>query len=171
MAWTPKYDAEYVEPIIANAIAVLKANEAAALAWASKGQLMESARVWRTSRWYNTIFPVYSIFPVETGIVEADDASHLDEAHSFSIEIENSGGNADKVTTDVIRRVRALDMIIRGSKPAELLKGMSLLNKPGALRLDISPHRYNYFGEMPKGPYQTIATFVTTISLFELRHH
>jgi len=168
MAFEPRYDAKYIAPIRDNVLAQLQGQETDALWWANEGATMEPSKIWRKSRWYNTLFPVTSVIPVNTEIIESEDKSRLEERHQLLVETENEGLNADEVSDDVLKRIRALDMILRGVTNSQFIEGLVVLQAGGVVA-DISPHDYSYFGNPEEKSYRARASFTITISLIEMK--
>ena len=166
--FTPKYQAHFIEPITLNLRSYLEAKEAPALRWANYGELMEPTKVWRTSRWFNTLFPVTSVIPLDTIPEEAADASRINETHRILIETEIDGSNPDKISSAICRRIKAYDQLLRKIGKLELLAGLNL-QAAGGDWMDIGKHSYQYFAQSPT-LYKLSASFELTIHVIELAH-
>ena len=164
----PKYQAHFIEPLVQNLKRYLETKEADALRWANYGELMEPTKVWRTSRWFNTLFPVTSVIPLSTLPAEADDASRLNETHVILLETEIDGSNPDKISSAICRRIKAYDQLLRKIGKLELLAGLNLAAAGGDW-MDIGKHSYQYFAQSPT-LYKLSASFELTIHVIEVAH-
>ena len=165
--WLPKYQTRFIEPIVLNLRNYLVANEARAFRWANYGEPMEPTKVWRRSRWYNTLFPVTSVIPLRTTPAEAEDASRIDELHVVLLEVEIDGSDPDVISSAICRRINAYDSLIRKISKSELLTGLNLQTAGGDW-LDIGDHNYDYFAQSPT-LYKLTANFRMTIHVIEGR--
>lgn len=163
----PSYATHYIEPIVQNLKSYLEQNELEALRWANYGELMEPTKVWRVSRWFNTLFPVTSIIPLSTLPAEADDASRITETHAILVETEIDGSNPDQLSSAICRRIKAYDALLRKIEKLELLNGLNL-SIAGGEWMDIGKHDYRYFAQSPT-LYKLSASFELTIHVIEGR--
>src|SRR5688572_30153212 len=165
MAFVPKFNTRYIEPIVQNLRTYLEANESEALLWANYGESMDPTKVWRTSRWYNTLFPVTSVIPIRTTPAQSDDNSRIDETHLILVETEIDGNDPDRISKEVCRRVNAYDALLRKIGKQDLLSGLNL-NTTGGDWMDMGPHNYQYFAQSPT-LYKLSASFELTIHVIE----
>ncbi len=163
----PRYETRYVEPLVQNIKSYLEKNELEALRWANYGELMEPTKVWRVSRWFNTLFPVTSVIPLTTVPSEADDASRINETHVILVETEIDGSNPDMISSAICRRINAYDALLRKIGKLELLSGLNL-DVVGGEWMDIGKHDYRYFAQSPT-LYKLSANFELTIKVIEGR--
>jgi len=165
--FSPKYETRFIEQIVKNLKTYLEAKEGPALQWANYGELMEPTKVWRVSRWFNTLFPVTSIIPISTVPAEADDASRINEVHTILLETEIDGSNPDQISSAICRRINAYDALLRKIGKLELLGGLNL-DVVGGEWMDIGKHNYQYFAQSPT-LYKLSANFELTIKVIEGR--
>jgi hypothetical protein len=169
MTFIPKYSTLYLERLIVNLEAYLQAHEAEAFEWANGGSGLLPTAVWRRSRWYNTQFPVTSIFAVSTTPAEAEDASRITEDHVLTVEVELDGNDPDFLTVVVLRRIRAYDALLRKIEFSELFAGYDV-HQTGGEWLDIGRHSYGSFiHESDPSLYKQLGSFEVRVHFMELR--
>lgn len=152
----------------------LQANEFEAFKWANKTDdqvvlppPLEPTKAWRIARWYNTLFPVTSVIPMNTVPAESDGADRIDETHLITIETEVDGNDQDKNASVIMRRLNAYDALLRKITGERLFAGFLALNRGGEI-LDIGRHGYEYFASSPT-IYKTAGNFQVTIRMIEGR--
>ena len=172
MPFLPKFDAQFLEPIIENIIALLTVQERAALEWANGGPVpdadspMSPTLVWRRSMWFSTLLPMTSVVAISTQTAQADDDSRIEQVHLIDVEIEIDGNDPDVLAISAMRRVRALDMILRGAKFGDICEGM----RAGGFSLEIGEHGYTQFKQRDMSIYKIVAGFSVTVTVVEGRH-
>lgn len=172
MPFLQKFDAQFIEPIIDNIMALLRAQERTALEWTNGGPVpdkndpMSPTVTWRKSMWFSTQLPMTSVVAVSTTTAQADDDSRIEQVHLIDVEIEIDGNDPDKLAVSAMRRVRALDMILRGARSGDILSGMSA----GGFSLEIGEHGYTQFKQRDTSIYKQVAGFSVIIGVIEGRH-
>lgn len=170
--FVPVYDAKFGGPIRDNVKTLLENGEEDAFKWINGPDGMPETKVWRISHWLNTLFPCTSVILLRTNPDASADESRIDQEHLISVQVELDGPNPDDLVRHVEKRIVTYDQILRKAAketPAAFFTGL-VLNKAGALQLDISPHDYSYFGNENTNIYRTTVDFTVTIALMEIAH-
>lgn len=124
--WNAAYTQQFIRPLIDNLTAVLQADWAALApvhAEVNGAVAMTPYKVWRRSRWVNTLFPAISVLPRRTRTKKDEDDAGVVEQHGIEILIEDVGANPDDLADSVMRRVQACHIIIERATLAALFTG------------------------------------------------
>ena len=124
--WDADITQQFIRPLVDNLTAVLQADwvaDAPVHAEVNNDVLMATYKVWRRSRWVNTLFPACSVIPGRTRTRKGEDDQSVDETHSLEILIEDVGPNPDTLADNVMKRVQAAHLIIERTSLASLFAG------------------------------------------------
>lgn len=112
MAWTPKYNTKLQQPIIDNALRVIKRDEAEALSWAHGGEGLDPFKVHETARRVFKDFPALVLMTVEADPEENDDEGLLQVTHEVLVEIALTGEDPTSLEQKVREYAAAVAMIL-----------------------------------------------------------
>src|ERR1043165_3488210 len=122
MTWQARYpNARFAQPLLDNLLAILKRDEANALAWANRDannvpQPMTAYNFYGQARRVNTQPPGLMLVLRRSNVKESEDGAALYEEHIIDILIENTDtASIDDLAKDVEKRCVAADMIIRSA--------------------------------------------------------
>lgn len=167
MAFEPLFAASPIWTVLLNLEANIRDQADAALKWANDGVAMTPFAEWRRSQWYNTLWPVISIIPLDSDPDQVPDNSRTEWTHRFEFQFEDAGKNADTVCESVVKRAIAVDQILRKLTKQQVMDGRDL-TKVGAYHLDITKHEYF---QVPRGTtmYLQVSHFTATMNIIESR--
>lgn len=124
--WDSEITQQFIRPLVDNLTAVLQADwlaDAPIHAEVNGDELMAAYKVWRRSRWINTLFPACSVIPKRTRTHKDEDGHIVGQTHGLEIFIEDVGPNPDNLADSVMKRVQAAHIIIERASLAALFSG------------------------------------------------
>lgn len=126
MSWSPKYNFEFVEPVIDNVLRVIKRDEQEALNWANGGEDLPPFALHERARRVYKKFPVVVVVGVEWDPVENDERQLEQVSMELLLEIALTGSDPAELERLVQKYTRAVAMILMTANYTEFLQGSAL---------------------------------------------
>ena len=174
MAWIPKYNTQFVEPIITNLLVYIKAHIPDALLWANGGSAQLPAPA-ATAIFNSTIgleqetFPDLMVWKVTSPqLDEAGDASEVRELHHIMFCFELTGSDVTELTTRQWRYMKAYDSVCRAIPNASLYAGMP---GTGHGAVEVINHDYGMPRKFKSGDYLRVGMFTVALAMSESRNN
>lgn len=174
--WVPKFDAQFIEPLIVTMRELTWRDQDEALAWASPDRVLRrfaktSVILARREKAFYvqraTVFPLLVIAPGQTTPPESKDGGYVaDELNQISVEICAWGKDADELTIDIMRYVKAADFIWRSASFADLTWNLKP-NHFSKVETDVTLHQYSVIAEDGPNSYLHTASLNLTATFSE----
>lgn len=152
MAWTPKFDAQFIEPLIDSLITVIKRDEFDALNWANGGADLPVFAMHQRARRVEMKYPFLAVLAVQSKIDQSEDDGKLTEHHEIVIEVALTGTDPNALSGLLFKYVRALDSIIRNMSFADLTAGMTN-DGHGKVSWEVTDHSYTLARRLTNSQY------------------
>ncbi|OLE52114.1 MAG: hypothetical protein AUG51_19345 [Acidobacteria bacterium 13_1_20CM_3_53_8] len=157
--WKPLYaEATLIGPLVENAIAVVKRDQVAALAWAAQRmatalglaspRALPDFKSVENSDTFQTKFPWAIIEPGRSSIEEQANGECLKEEHTIEIEFAITGRSWAQLTTDLETYALAMQMMLVSARPEDLLAGYGPCIE---IAWEVSDHEYSRSGKDDSG--------------------
>ena len=166
MAWSPFFNAGFVEPIIDNVLTILERDSQAALTWANGGTKLPDFVKYRKAPLLETHWPCVTVTAIRSD-TEDDGLSQIGQQHFMQAEIELTGKSSEEVTDALFKYVRAVDSILRTASYQDFFSGMSY---SGGETKQVTSHDYSdvgYSGE--RGQFFKAAIISFNVTLVEAK--
>ena len=173
VTWVPKYDISFIEPLLVTAKLLVERDQVQALAWASPDILLTpfAHRLYarREAKFYESrvsAFPLLILAPGSSKVALTDDGNYVGEEHQIAAEIALAGSDADALTIQIVRYVKAVDMIWRSASPADLMWNLTAAHTMRP-ETDVIEHGYNVIAEDGPNAYLHTASLTLTAKFIE----
>ena len=174
--WIPKYNTQFVEPLVNNLLPYLKANSAAALIWACGSVVLEGYTPFPDEAVYNSTvalgqktFPDLFVWKVTSQTLdEAADESDVRELHNIVLCFELVGEDITELTVRQWRYMNALDSMCRSVPTATLYAGM-IGTRHGAI--EVVNHDYGMPRKFEKELWLRAGMLTVAIAMRETRNN
>lgn len=167
MAWTPKYDALFIGPLIENVITIIKRDEAEALAWANGGTSLPGFATHQQARRADVRYPFLAVLANETDLEESEEEAFLEEESKLIVEVALVNADPNLLAATLFRYVQALDSIIRSASPEDLAAGMAPTGH-SRIKPAVRKHRYGLSKQLVNNQYLQVAQLEATFKYKEV---
>lgn len=163
MPWTPTYNLLLSEQLQTNLLAIIGANEAAALAYVNGNVAMPEFKMRDRARRTAMQFP-YLVVGINSSFPnEQEDC--FEPEHEFIIEIALLDSDPNQLAINIQRYVRAITLLILSATPAALFAGYDVKSEK---RWSIGKANYGAFkSEIKQSQYLHLARFPVRIETLE----
>jgi hypothetical protein len=173
VAWVPKVDVSFIEPLIVTARKLVLRDQTEALVWASpdiplkRFQHVLYAR--REKAFYESrvsAFPLLILAPGSSKVETDEDGNYISEEHQIAAEIALAGSDADALTIQIVRYVKAVDQMWRAATIADIMWNLSATHtmRPST---DVVEHGYNVIAEDGPNAYLHTASLTLVAEFIE----
>lgn len=172
-AWVPKFDISFIEPLVVTAQELIVRDQVEALAWASPSLLLKPFQnvlyARREKAFYDSrvsAFPLIVLAPGSSRVTTDEDGNYISEEHQIACEVALAGSDADALTIQIVRYVKAVDMIWRTASPADMTWNLNLTHTMRPEQ-DVTEHGYQIIQEDGPNAYLHIAFLTLTANFIE----
>lgn len=172
--WIPKYNTQFVEPLVNNLLVYLKANSTAALVWANGG--VDPLEPFDEKAIYNSTialgqktFPDLFVWKIVSPMLdEAADESSVKELHQITLCFELTGEDVTELTIRQMRYMNAVDSMCRSIPNSALYAGM-IGTRHGAI--EVINHDYGMPRKFEKDLWLRAGLLTVAIAMQETRNN
>lgn len=174
-AWSPSIAAQFIEPLIVTAKNLVERDQAEALVWASSDITLKPFQhilyARRDKTFYESrvsAFPLLVLSPGRTRPPFGEEERSIpDELNEIAAEIVIAGSDADNLTLQITRYVKAVDLIWRSASYADLTWNLVAghTTKPVT---DVVEHGYSVIAEDGPNSYLHTASLTLTAQFMEV---
>jgi hypothetical protein len=166
--WVPRIQVAFIEPLVVTAKKLIERDQVEALAWASPDITLKPFQHILYSRREKGFFearvsayPLVIIAPGKTlPPFGNEERSIPEERNDLAVEIAIVGGDPDALTIQIMRYVKAVDMIWRSASVADLTWNLSSSHTTRFIT-DVTEHSYSVIAE--DGPNAYFHTALLTL--------